>query len=336
MNRKPNNGGDDSRNSKRRRWNGGGGGNSKKKDDEASRGGKDLAEKTSGRDDGYGYPSSDEETAIKTKSQQRRARKEQRMGMRSFRTAESSKNYDNDEEGTQMKAAYGSCLPTPRGWTQLSKKDAISSRVKTPRPHTDASKSSGFTLSSAPRANANQNKNNPYAHKLSAMTNKTPAAKSPSASSAPSTMRTSRTTKPRTTHHVVCAVSENLARETCVTSIDAGRPTYLHITKQGNGQTYAETMSLLRMLNPDEVLLNEGRRNSQLATKIMALFGQELTDMDTLVNGGKNMFGGKKNSKNANSNARGRKSSRFSNRGGGGDDVGDDLTTANLSSLRVV
>lgn len=48
----------------------------------------------------------------------------------------------------------------------------------------------------------------------------------------------------------------------------------LHITKQGNGQTYAETLALLRMLNPDEVLFNEGRRTSQLANKIVALFGQ--------------------------------------------------------------
>ncbi|KAL7533091.1 hypothetical protein ACHAXR_005033, partial [Thalassiosira sp. AJA248-18] len=340
MNRKSNisAGGDESRQSKRQRWNGG---NNSAADD-SSRCGKDLAAKTKGRgDDGYGYPSSDSDddaTASRlnrssstnkvASPQQHRARKEQRMGVRSFRTAADNGNDESKDGGGGKKTV--AALPTPRGWTQLSKRDsAVTARAKTPRPPTDVSKSSGFTLSSAPRTN-NRSSNNPYNNKLS-MT-KTPAAKSSSTSSSvPSTMKTSRTTKPRTTHHVVCAVSENLARETCVASIDAGRPTYLHITKQVNGQTYAETMSLLRMLNPDEVLLNEGRRNSQLATKIMTLFGQEMDGMDTMVTTStKNLFG-KKNATNAN-NARARKS-RFANRGGGkASDVGDDLTSANMSS----
>lgn len=72
--------------------------------------------------------------------------------------------------------------------------------------------------------------------------------------------------------HIVCAISENLAQETCVASVDAGSPISVHVTKQGNGQTYAETMAYLEVLKPDEVLLNEGRRNSQLARKIMDLF----------------------------------------------------------------
>lgn len=46
----------------------------------------------------------------------------------------------------------------------------------------------------------------------------------------------------------------------------------MHVTKQGNGQTYAETMAYLEILKPDEVLLNEGRRNSQLARKVMELY----------------------------------------------------------------
>jgi len=72
--------------------------------------------------------------------------------------------------------------------------------------------------------------------------------------------------------HTVCAISENLAKETCVASIDAASPVSLQVTKQGNGQTYAETLAYLEMLNPDEVLLNEGRKNSQLARKIMVLY----------------------------------------------------------------
>ena len=72
--------------------------------------------------------------------------------------------------------------------------------------------------------------------------------------------------------HIVCSISENLAKETCVVSLDAGSPTSVHITKQGNGQTYAETLAYLEILQPDEILLNEGRRNSQLAQKILALY----------------------------------------------------------------
>ena len=70
--------------------------------------------------------------------------------------------------------------------------------------------------------------------------------------------------------HVVCSISENLAKETCVVSLDAGSPTSVHMTKQGNGQTYAETLAYLEILQPDEILLNEGRRNSQLAQKILS------------------------------------------------------------------
>ena len=72
--------------------------------------------------------------------------------------------------------------------------------------------------------------------------------------------------------HVVCAISENMARETCVASLDAGSPTTMQVTKQGNGQTYAETLAYLEVLQPDEVLLNEGRKSSQLARKIMELY----------------------------------------------------------------
>ena len=90
----------------------------------------------------------------------------------------------------------------------------------------------------------------------------------------------SNTTKSRSTAgnaynsavHIVCAISENLAKETCVASLDAGSPTSLHVTKQGNGQTYAETLAYLQVLQPDEILLNEGRKNSQLVQKILAMY----------------------------------------------------------------
>jgi len=326
-----NGGGGGRHNKRRRRLNGGGGKNDIDNNDI-----KDLSEKLQGNEDGYGYPSSDSDNDYDTntnnnlignkkKIKSSQARKEQRLGMRSFRTDNTNNNQQqNDDNATAL-------LPTQ--WTQLSSKKNSSTTnnnnmmgTKTPhRPATNLSKSSGFTLSSAPRGvnnNNNRQKNNPYT--------KTPATNrsiNTSSLSIPSTSRTSRSSK-RTTHHVVCAVSENLARETCVTSLDAGRPTYLHITKQGNGQTYAETMSLLRMLNPDEVLLNEGRKNSQLATKIMGLFNVSANDgIDTLVNNGggakkNNPFGKKKN------DSRGRRGGRFANN----NKQNDDLTMNNSSS----
>ena len=53
--------------------------------------------------------------------------------------------------------------------------------------------------------------------------------------------------------HVICAISENLARETCLTTMDAGSPVVLEVNKMGNGQMYAETIAFLEMINPDEV-----------------------------------------------------------------------------------
>jgi len=328
-----NGGGGGRHNKRRRRLNGGGGKNDIDNNDI-----KDLSEKLQGNEDGYGYPSSDSDNDYDTntnnniigkkKKKSSQARKEQRLGMRSFRTDNTNNNQQqNDDNATAL-------LPTQ--WTQLSSKKNSSTTnnnmmgTKTPhRPASNLSKSSGFTLSSAPRGGPNNNnnrqKNNPYT--------KTPATNrsiNTSSLSIPSTSRTSRSSK-RTTHHVVCAVSENLARETCVTSLDAGRPTYLHITKQGNGQTYAETMSLLRMLNPDEVLLNEGRKNSQLATKIMGLFNVSANDgIDTLVNNGggakkNNPFGKKKND----SRGAGRRGGRFANNNKQND---DDLTMNHSSS----
>lgn len=84
------------------------------------------------------------------------------------------------------------------------------------------------------------------------------------------TLKTNHTVRPAV--HVVCAISENMARATCIASLDAGSPTELQVTKQGNGQTYAETLAYLELLRPNEVLLNEGRKNSQLARKVIELF----------------------------------------------------------------
>jgi len=76
-------------------------------------------------------------------------------------------------------------------------------------------------------------------------------------------------------NHIVCSISENLARETCVSSLDAGLPIEMQVTKQANGKTYIETLNYLEILRPDEILLNEGRRNSPLARKIVKKYKDE-------------------------------------------------------------
>lgn len=84
-----------------------------------------------------------------------------------------------------------------------------------------------------------------------------------------------------TTSHIVCAISENLARETCMAILDASTPVELNIVKQGNGNTYAETLSALEWIKPDEVLLNEGRLNSQLAQKVFTLYREKSKNYST-------------------------------------------------------
>ncbi len=85
--------------------------------------------------------------------------------------------------------------------------------------------------------------------------------------------------------HVICAISENLARETCIAIMDAGSPATMQVHKLTNGQMYAEIISFLEVKlgmtkdinndghfsTVDEILLNEGRRNSILCRKIQTL-----------------------------------------------------------------
>ena len=348
---------------KRQRWNGGEAAVIKNKNDGGggTNNKMDLVEKTQGEnDDGYyyGYPSSssdDDDDCLKNnsggggkkKKTKSLARKEQRLGLRSFRTTDTENNNDDNDDVDGNAKKNDAVLPTPRGWAHLTKKDndnknnkLLGSRINTPR-HRPPTESSGFTLSSAPpRANNQKSStytnNNPYANNNNnKSSSKTPAAARRSSSSIPSTTRTSRSNnKHRTSHHVVCAVSENLARETCVSYLDASRPTYLHITKQGNGQTYGETMSLLRMLNPHEILLNEGRKNSLLATKIMTLFGQQQDEYGGMDHSMMMMVGRKKK-KNNNNNGRGKKKGRFvnnNNTNNNNDDDDDIITMTNNNS----
>lgn len=287
----------------------------------------DLSEKTTANVDGgdYGYLSSDDEhnntTATGGKKKERTARKEQRMGVRSFPRASTAAAEDENKRSSNNSASDNklmSALPNPTGWTQLASKRGESTPPSPPTAADDEAE--GFTIASM--ASKKNTANNPYAR-----SSKTPSrnAINTPASTARS-LRSTNTKTPRSTKHVVCAISENLARETCVASLDVSRPTFIQITKQGNGQTYAETLTLLRMLNPDEVLLNEGRKNSQLATKIMQLFGEEsMTDgMHALVvNSTK-----KARSRAANN----RRSNAARKRGHHTHGAGDNMTASHLSS----
>lgn len=79
--------------------------------------------------------------------------------------------------------------------------------------------------------------------------------------------------------HILCAISENLARETCIASVDVGDTRQMHICKQANGQAYSETLMSLEHLQPHEIILNEGRKNSPLARKLM----EQYEETDTVV-----------------------------------------------------
>lgn len=81
------------------------------------------------------------------------------------------------------------------------------------------------------------------------------------------------TSPPTSSVHVVTSISENLARETCLATMDAGSPVSIQVHKMGNGLMYSETIAFLEMMQPDEILLNEGRKNSQLCQKVLQLFG---------------------------------------------------------------
>jgi hypothetical protein len=80
---------------------------------------------------------------------------------------------------------------------------------------------------------------------------------------------------PSSSQHIICCISENLARETCVASVDVAAPTTLCIVKQSNGQNYSETLAYLDSLRPDEILLNVGRQNSILARKVSEMFASK-------------------------------------------------------------
>ena len=62
--------------------------------------------------------------------------------------------------------------------------------------------------------------------------------------------------------------------------MDAMSPNTVRIHKMANGQTYIETLSYLEMICTHEVLLNEGRRNSQLCLKVLRLFHSSMYSGD--------------------------------------------------------
>eukprot|EP00985_Skeletonema_marinoi_P003321 scaffold1396_cov86-Skeletonema_marinoi.AAC.1 len=163
----------------------------------------DLSEKTTANIDGgdYGYLSSDDEhNTTGGKKKERTARKEQRMGVRSFPRASTATAADDESKTRSNNSASDNmtALPNPAGWTQLVSKRGES----TSRPYSTMddeaecamSKSSGFTLSSATKKNKT---NNPYAHG-----SKTPARNAINTpSSTARTLRSTNTKAPRSTSH---------------------------------------------------------------------------------------------------------------------------------------
>jgi len=181
---------------------------------------------------------------------------------------EKSDRHDDSDTATKERAGvYGSRSvaslsrpPRLRLFNEARARGTTSTKTNGTGKSTITTEEESSVKSSVPK--------NPYSSK----------GRRPMTSSA-STLSTSRASRPKAglrsgVEHIVCAISENLAKETCVTSLDAGSPISLLITKQGNGQTYAETLAYLEILQPDEVLLNEGRRNSQLAKKVLSLYKQ--------------------------------------------------------------
>ncbi|KAL7537557.1 hypothetical protein ACHAWF_005805, partial [Thalassiosira exigua] len=358
---------------RRRRWNGGGGRRGRGGGGGDESGPRDLASKVQGKaDDGYGYCASSSSDSDDDGGGRRRAAgsnsasRPSRRGGRTFgsaRTRRDDADDDDADEGSDGESRGGAVLPTPRGWdrpptgvpatfgggkapapSRDSARGSATAREsnRDRRPPTDASKCSGFTLSSA--------RKNPYA-----VAAKTPAARSSrgvgggggtrsaargsaagsarTASATPSTSRSAR--RPRASRHVVCAVSENLARETCVATLDASRPNHLQAAKQGNGQTYAETMALLRSIRPDEVLLNEGRKNGPLAVKICQLFGQERGDEEGAA-GASNPFGRRRKTNDGGRGGVGKgRGKRLANRDGG-DDLSSTLDPSGAPSTSTV
>jgi DNA mismatch repair protein MSH4 len=207
----------------------------------------DLESKTAGQDAGFGLeaPSSDEEVETNSTIRQQEHQHTQ-TGLYGGR-----------------RSSTGSSYQIRRSW------DFASSNKENTNAEIPPSRSGGsVSVASSSR------RNNPYARlkrsssRLSSRHSLSSRGGSISIASATSSAR-----MPQAAVHIVCAIAENLARETCVASLDAGTPISLQVTKQGNGQTYAETLAYLEMLQPHEILLNEGRKNSQLARKILQLYG---------------------------------------------------------------
>lgn len=160
------------------------------------------------------------------------------------------------------------------------KQQNVAAKMK--NPYLTNSCSSKFTLSSGTCGNGRPTSTAAYSTSSSFFdsTAKTKRKKRSSTSTSTTSKKKS-STNPNTTilqrHHIVTAICENQSRETCLATIDASlggnSGMELQITKTGNGQTtYNETLNLLKFLKPDEILLNEGRRNSHLAKKIMEFF----------------------------------------------------------------
>lgn len=67
---------------------------------------------------------------------------------------------------------------------------------------------------------------------------------------------------------VVVSVVENLAREVCIARMSTKNLSELEIFIIGDSHSYSETISTLRMIEPHEILLHDGRKGSTLTRKL--------------------------------------------------------------------
>ena len=141
----------DSRHNKRRRWNGVG-------DISAATGNRDLAQKTL-ENEGFLSSDDDDEKKKKGKSQ---ARKEQQLGMRSFHHRTAAKGNSNNIEEMSLGGGWTPSLPNNNLMERSNSNNNSNNSgraYKTPRPPSNVSTSSGFTLSSV-ADNGGKNSNN--------------------------------------------------------------------------------------------------------------------------------------------------------------------------------
>ena len=72
---------------------------------------------------------------------------------------------------------------------------------------------------------------------------------------------------------VVVSLVENRARETCIVRLSTNNLSEAEVYLVADSHSYSETISTLQLLDPQEILLHDGRKNSVLSKKVEMHFG---------------------------------------------------------------